>query len=105
MGCCVQVQSQSLPFGVLKCEGPVPAAFSKRSSEKALQNVSNIERANQTKKEISEEQEFAMVSTFVIDEILRSGKVLYGDTVTQYINKVAGMATALLMSKPEWNLR
>lgn len=98
MACCVQVQSQSLPFGVLKCEGPVPTAFSKRSSEKALQNVSNIERANQSKKEITEEQEFAMVSTFVIDEILRSGKVLYGDTVTQYIQKVANQ---LLADQPE----
>ncbi len=83
------LQAQTLPFGPLKCQGPVPKAFSQTSSAKALQNMQAVEKERKNRKEISEEQEFAMATTFVIDEILRSGKVLYGDTVTQYIQKVA----------------
>ena len=83
------LQAQTLPFGPLKCQGPVPKAFSQTSSAKALQNMQAVEKDRKNRKEISEEQEFAMATTFVIDEILRSGKVLYGDTVTQYIQKVA----------------
>jgi hypothetical protein len=35
-----------------------------------------IDEAQKNNKEISEEQEFALSTTFVIDEILKSGKVL-----------------------------
>jgi Zn-dependent protease with chaperone function len=91
------LQAQTLPFGPLKCQGPVPKAFSQTSSAKALQNMQAIEQGKKNRKEISEEQEFALATTFVIDEILKSGKVLYGDTVTQYIQKVAN---SLLKNDP-----
>lgn len=90
-------QAQTLPFGSLKCQGPVPKAFSQTSSAKALQNMQAIEKTEKNRKEIAEEQAFALATTFVIDEILKSGKVLYGDTVTQYINKVAA---SLLQNDP-----
>lgn len=97
-GVCLNALAQTLPFPALKCQGPVPQAFSQRSSEKALQNMSDVALDKKNKKEITEEQEFALVTTFVIDEILRSGKVLYGDTVTQYIQLVAAK---LLQSQPD----
>ena len=92
------LKAQTLPFGPLKCQGPVPKAFSQSSSTKALQMMQAIDEAQKNNKEISEEQEFALSTTFVIDEILKSGKVLYGDTVTKYIEKVA---QTLLKNDPQ----
>lgn len=83
------VSAQNLPFGPLRCQGPVPPAFLQSSSAKAMQNVQAIDKQSKNRKEITEEEEFALATTFVIDEILKSGKVLYGDTITQYIQKVA----------------
>jgi len=70
------LKAQTLPFGPLKCQGTVPKAFSQSSSIKALQMMQAIDEAQKNNKEISEEQEFALSTTFVIDEILKSGKVL-----------------------------
>lgn len=95
---CSVLKAQNLPFGPLKCKGAVPKAFSQSSSAKALQMMQSIDGAKKNKKEISEEQEFTLSTTFVIDEILKSGKVLYGDTVTQYIEKVA---QTLLKNDPQ----
>lgn len=92
------LQAQDLPFGPLRCQGPVPSAFLQSSSDKARQNVQAIDRQSKNRKEITEEEEFALATTFVIDEILKSGKVLYGDTITQYIEKVAD---GLLSQQPE----
>jgi Zn-dependent protease with chaperone function len=92
------VNGQNLPFGPLRCQGPVPPAFLQSSSAKAMQNVQAIDKQSKNRKEITEEEEFALATTFVIDEILKSGKVLYGDTITQYIQKVAD---GLLSQKPE----
>ena len=95
LGC---LNAQSLPFGPLRCQGPVPPAFLQSSSAKAMQTVQAIDKQSKNRKEITEEAEFALATTFVIDEILKSGKVLYGDTITQYIQKVAD---GLLAQKPE----
>ena len=67
-------QAQTLPFGSLKCQGPVPTAFSQTSSAKALQNMQAIEKTEKNRKEIAEEQAFALATTFVIDEILKVAK-------------------------------
>ena len=79
---------QSLQYTPLRCSGEIPNDFKELSSlkiEKELTELYNSE--NTTNKRFK--REFLISSNFSIDDILLSGKILYGDVLTQYVNKVA----------------
>lgn len=80
----------------LQCAGPVPEAILSSSSKKAIELLNKSGSSNSEEGKV--EREFTVSSTFIIDDIFQSGKVLYGDTLTNNINRIADY---LLRSRPE----
>ena len=88
--CLSNVNSQSkISYNALRCAGAIPSDFLKLSSDKVLIDKSKISKKNISRNDKKLENEFALSSNFGIDEILFSGKVLYGDPLSIYVNKVA----------------
>jgi len=72
----------------LESTGKIPKDFLIPSSvkyEKELQKV-DTEESKRTQKD---EKQFYLESNFLIDNLLQSGKVLFNDPITDYINQVA----------------
>lgn len=73
-------------FNGLKCTGPIPPEFSKSLLEK-FQGVSeSLATKDRSKKKL--EQSFHISSQNFIEEVMTSGQVIYGDPVTNYLQKV-----------------
>ena len=79
----------TVQYHALRCSGSIPNDFIKLSTDKVISEQSKINSKKISKKEKALEKEFALNSHFGIDDILFSGKVLYGDPLSIYINKVA----------------
>lgn len=74
----------------LKSSGEIPAEFIisiKEKYKKDLQKHSSDLLISKDKKKITED--FLLSSNYSLERLLLSGRILYGDPVTQYINKVA----------------
>lgn len=82
-------QTYKLDYAPLRCSGEIPADFLKLSSTKVAEDKQKIARKNISRKERNLEKEFALNSNFGVDAILYSGKVLYGDVLSTYVNRVA----------------
>ncbi|MES2618541.1 MAG: M48 family metallopeptidase [Bacteroidota bacterium] len=83
----------------LKCEGKAPEDFTKPSYKKFYSEAADIKKAkNLSKREKKLQKEFSLITNFKIDDMLMSGKVLYGNKVCDYINDVADR---LLESRPD----
>lgn len=78
-------------FVSLKSSGSIPADFTTLSSEKA-----QIDYDENTNKDL--DKDFFLSTRFIIDELLLSGKVVFNDPVTAYINKVVDY---VLKDEPE----
>jgi predicted Zn-dependent protease len=84
-------------YSTLLSSGLVPDDFTTLSSEKYATDRGTISAAE--KKRIRKTQEqFYLESNFAIDELLHSGRVIFGDPVTGYLNKVKDV---LLKDEPE----
>ena len=73
----------------LKAEGTIPSEFVTKSSEKYLKEKQNLAKTTEEKKSQKVKSAFYMESTFSMDNLLRSGYVLFNDPVSVYVNKVA----------------
>ena len=81
----------------LKSSGRIPIDFTMSPIKKYERLIEQI--PEQTRKSGREtEEQFFLESSFIIDELLKSGKVLYNDPVTNYINQVAD---SLLVNYPD----
>ena len=85
-------------YQLLKCKGEIPLEFITLSSAKvaAQSEIENLEESKAKERESKEN--FLLQSNFTIDELLNSGRVLFNDEVTQYINRIADY---LLRDEPE----
>jgi beta-barrel assembly-enhancing protease len=72
----------------LRSKGPVPSDFTSSSFAKYQADIENIDQ-NSNRFERKSKDKFFLKSNYYNDIILRSGRVLFGDPVTIYINKVA----------------
>ena len=73
----------------LYCEGELPESLTSLSSSKAYLAMSKIDRKKRlSRKERKLEKEHAIESNFLEDQMLMSGQVLFGDPITNYVNKV-----------------
>ena len=89
---CGIAYSQSYSFDdytPLQCEGKIPADFRFTFSEKYAHDVSEKITGDEKRAVRKSKQAFLMESNFYLNELLTSGKVLYGDPVTEYVNRVA----------------
>ena len=75
-------------YQLLKAEGPIPEDFLSSSTEKFQASVASIER-NTNSRERNIKKRFYLESNFGIDDLLLSGRVLFNDPVSKYLNKVA----------------
>src|SRR5687768_8626296 len=69
-------------FTTLKCTGSIPEDFTTLSSKKF-----EADHAENTDKNL--DKDFFLSTRFFIDELLLSGRVLFNDPATVYLNKVA----------------
>lgn len=72
----------------LKAYGPMPKDFREMSVNKYLMDKQRMDKRGSAKDRKAKDA-FLLSSNYGIDNILHSGKVIYGDPVTEYINKVA----------------
>ncbi|MFK7774822.1 MAG: M48 family metallopeptidase [Saprospiraceae bacterium] len=81
----------------IKPSGEIPADFITASYEKYEQEKENIDRKakRRTRKN---QKEFILESNFGIDDLLKSGLVMFNDPVTNYVN---GIVDVLLQDDPE----
>lgn len=81
----------------LKCQGEMPDDFKLRYSEK-YENTLRQEKEAGGRRAAKRRRDFMALTTIAIDNLFRTGKVLYGDEVTVYCNKVLD---SLLVDQPE----
>jgi len=73
----------------LQCAGEIPEEFRSLTASK-VQKAKAEDRSNErTKQERKSIDEFLLRNNCVIDELLSSGKILFGEPVTQYLNELA----------------
>ncbi|MGD1845169.1 MAG: M48 family metallopeptidase [Salibacteraceae bacterium] len=72
----------------LQSTGEIPKAFRTLSGDKYQKDRGQIDQ-NQSRVLRKTKEDFYLKSNFLVDEILLSGKVLFNDPVTTYVNKVA----------------
>ncbi len=75
-------------YQLLKGEGNIPQEFLTASTVKYQKAKLNIDQ-NAQKQRIEDQEKFYLESHFLIDDLLQSGKVLFNDPITKYINDVA----------------
>lgn len=91
-----QKQNLKENYKAIRSNGSIPEDFTTRSGEKYAADVQSIDNAS--RKEKKSQKEFLLNSNFYIDRYIQSGNVLFGDPVTEYVNKVADK---LLASEPK----
>lgn len=72
----------------LKCEGNIPEDFTTLSSKKFESSKRSISK-NDDRRTRKAKETFYLESSFGIDEMLQSGLILFNDTVSRYVNRVA----------------
>lgn len=88
------LRAQGFPH--LKCVGEMPDDFRLRYTEKYETTLDSLSGKGRKKKKTK--REFAALTTIAIDNMFRSGKVLYGDEISLYCSAVLD---SLLVSDPE----
>ena len=82
--------SQHVP---LVCQGDIPSELLTRSSEKYSAEFASIKEEGYAKRELKARKGFALEANFVLDDLLRSGLVLFNDEVTRYLGEVVQVLT------------
>lgn len=71
------------------CRGPVPLDITKRTSDKVRDGINSGVNSSDKKKVAKSKSNFILKSNYILDELLTSGTILFGDDVTTYVNKIA----------------
>jgi len=72
----------------IQSSGKIPKAFLTSSSQKTESDIDNISKKDNRKTK-QRKKSFYLQSNFLVDELLLSGKVMFGDKLTNYVTKVA----------------
>lgn len=70
----------------LKSLGEIPKDFKKLAEEKSYEDFNSLEIVNNTL--TKKEKKFIALSNYEINQTLFSGRVLFGDKTTQYLNQI-----------------
>lgn len=73
-------------FTTLRSSGLLPEDFTVRSSEKFARESSDV--VYDSKRERKDKETFLLESNFQIEEMLHSGRIVFGDTITSYLNAI-----------------
>jgi beta-barrel assembly-enhancing protease len=86
--CFSQGQDFSKHYSPLVCKGLIPDEFISSSKSKYIEDLASINKS-ESKTDRKIKKDFILESNYAIDNVLSKGTVLFGDSVTNYINKVA----------------
>ncbi|MCB9232270.1 MAG: M48 family metalloprotease [Bacteroidia bacterium] len=81
----------------LKSEGQIPEEFLVKSSEKYEQDKIELVKT-EGRSGLKKKDDFILARSFVIDDMLTSGKVLFNDPISEYVSRVADK---LLAKQPQ----
>ncbi len=84
-------------YQLLESTGTIPSDFLTLSSEKYKLQLEKAKNSKETST-IESTDKFLLESNFLVDNLLRSARVLFNDPITDYVNKVADK---LLEDDPE----
>lgn len=82
----------------LASSGPLPVDFTDRASVKAAKEIKNNTNSSDSHIDKKKKANFLLKSNYMLDELLMSGRVLFGDPVSEYVNNVADK---LLENEPQ----
>ena len=80
------------------CRGPVPLDITKRTSDKVRDGINSGVNSSDKKKVAKSKSNFILKSNYILDELLTSGTILFGDDVTTYVNKIADKISTKIIS-------
>lgn len=81
-------QNFDVDYSPLKAQGEIPLEIIKTSTTKYEEDKETITRQD-NRKTRQDKDKFFLQSSFVIDEMMRSGQVLFNDDLSSYVNQVA----------------
>jgi hypothetical protein len=81
-------QNFDIDYEPLQAQGKIPKEIITASTTKYEQNKENITRQDDRKIR-KDKDKFYLQSSFVIDEMMRSGRILFNDELSVYVNQVA----------------
>lgn len=85
-------------YSPIYCSGEIPGSFLMSVQDKYIQDVKDEKKVSTNKYVSKSKGDFLLQSNYFIDLLTQSGKVLFGDSVTAYINSVADR---VLVNEPE----
>lgn len=90
LGAILNINSQDFNnYTPLVCSGALPTDFTDRTSEKVAEDIKKNTVNTDSYKDKKAKNTFLLKSNYMIDELLMSGRVLFGDPVSEYVNNVA----------------
>ena len=85
----ISMAQQVFQYQPLQARSPIPTEFRQLSSEKYLTSRERrLDMEHDGGQRTSDKDEFLLESNFVMNQLLSSGRVLFNDTVSQYLAKV-----------------
>ncbi len=85
-------QNNKIQLEPLRCKGQIPEDFTKAFKSKFNEKKIEIAQSDASRKEKKTNTNNTLNSLYASEKILLSGKVLYGDVLSQYVNLVAEKA-------------
>lgn len=82
-------------YQVLECEGPIPDEFLESSLDKFYRDQERIQQQIKDATELQDVSRYSLQTNYLLDEILRSGVVLFNDPISQYLNEVLQVVQAV----------
>lgn len=77
-------------YQLLRSQLPIPEPIRKLASEKAKEELERLKNGqNQTELKNTQLIDFTNISNYEIDKLLKSGKILFNDELTKYVEGVA----------------
>ncbi len=76
-------------YAPLRASGEIPEEFRSLTATKVQRAQTDDKSNKRTKQERRHVNEFLLRNNYVIDEFLTSGKILFGDPLTNYVNEIA----------------
>lgn len=81
--------AQNAGYQPLKCEGQIPDDFRTLTVMKHEMDVIDTKENSTNHRVNHATEQFLLETNYLVDELLLSGKILFNDPVSRYINKVA----------------
>ncbi|MCA6444444.1 MAG: M48 family metallopeptidase [Bacteroidetes bacterium] len=82
-------------YSPIVSKGLLPEIFTKSATEKTYEEYQKIEKKSKNK---TDQKQFYLESNFYLDRVIKSGLILFNDTISQFVNSVLD---EILKTKPE----